>query len=578
VPAWSFATNELNLNLEGYATVWGTTFRVKDVPVLYTPFFILPAKTKRQTGFLTPQPGSSSLDGFTLDVPFFWAISENSDATFYAGLKTMRGIMEGLEYRYVLDNQSFGAFMVSYLDDSLSDSRFREVDNTPRTNTERWWLRGKANQVLPAGFLLLADLDLVSDGDYLREFTSGYQDFYPTNAYFNTVFRRSLQEQTDQIRESSVVASRQEGYHYLSGEMRYFQDLQPGREDTAQPTLRYSATEHPLLDSPLYWQLASRYDYFLRRGGDSPAPSGQRLSLQPRLRLPFFVGHVLSVIPTAAVRETLFLAQEDEQGGRDISGLKNREDYSVGGTVSTQLSRVFQVGSPGLSAVKHIMRPELSYVYEPEPPDQDELPLFEPNDRLSTLNLATLSLTHELIGKVRDGDHFSYPRLARARLAQGLDLDSLEDEPGKPARPFRPLLAEAEAAFQGFYFKADAQWDWHETGFASYGILSSWRHPDGHAVSIDYQFLRRVAEDISLAATVKVRNDLKLYTIQRSSLRAAQVVESTVGFVYQAQCWAADLSYTRDPFSQQVMLRITLAGIGDLGSFAFSSPTGAGGQ
>jgi LPS-assembly protein len=572
-PAWSFLSSRINLALEGYATIYHTTFRIKDVPVLYTPFFILPAKRKRQTGFLTPQPGSSALDGFTLDIPFFWAISDNTDATFYAGLKTSRGVMEGLEYRYVLGEHSYGTIQGSYLRDSRTDEAFLEVDKIPRTNKNRWWVRGKADQELPLNFALRADLDAVSDEDYLREFVSGYQGFRDSNAYFIKSFDRSLQEESDLVRESSLVAFRGQGVHYLSGEVRYFEDLLASREEfTLQrlPTLRYEATEHPLL-GPLYWQLATRYDYFWRQAEPELAPRGQRLDLEPRLRLPLNLGRYVSVIPTASFRETLYLS-EGRQDGSDVEGFRNRQDYSVGGTISTQLSRVFGTGSARLPALKHILQPELSYVFQPRV-GQADLPRFDPRDRPEELNVLDLSLTNDLIGKIAAGKGFSYLRLARLRLAQGLDFNRLNDE---PARPLLPLFAETEFNYARFVVDADAQWDWHQTNFARYGILAAWSHPAGHALSLDYQFLRDLADEINFAGTLRVLSDLALYTVQRSSLQADRLIESSFGIRYQAQCWAADLSYRRSPFDQQVVLRITLGGIGELGAFGFEAARAGG--
>src|SRR5262249_36899806 len=47
-PSWSLAGRETNVELEGHGVMRDATFRVKDVPVLYFPYFLFPAKSDRQ--------------------------------------------------------------------------------------------------------------------------------------------------------------------------------------------------------------------------------------------------------------------------------------------------------------------------------------------------------------------------------------------------------------------------------------------------------------------------------------------------------------------------------------------------
>ena len=63
-PSWKFYAEQMNLDLEGVGTVKNGWFYVFDVPVLYVPYGVFPIKTERQTGFLFPQVGQSTKDGF----------------------------------------------------------------------------------------------------------------------------------------------------------------------------------------------------------------------------------------------------------------------------------------------------------------------------------------------------------------------------------------------------------------------------------------------------------------------------------------------------------------------------------
>ena len=82
-PDWSIHGKYLKVTLEGYGVIKNATMKVKDVPIFYLPYMPFPAKTKRQTGLLLPELGASSRWGYYINQPLFWAISDNTVATFY---------------------------------------------------------------------------------------------------------------------------------------------------------------------------------------------------------------------------------------------------------------------------------------------------------------------------------------------------------------------------------------------------------------------------------------------------------------------------------------------------------------
>lgn len=577
-PAWSFAAREVVITYEGYALAYQPTFRIKNVPVLYSPFFVLPAKKKRQTGFLTPRFGNSTLDGFTFGAPFFWAISDSQDATVYADLMTKRGVMTGIEYRYMLSPRSLGTVWGTYLDDSVTDTRFQALDNTARRNRQRWWLRGKFDQEMPAGFFARGDLDLVSDQDYLREFSGGPQSFSATNGYFLKAFGRSLQEYTDQVRESAVVASRSWGSAFLSAEAHYFQNLVSSQEEfTLQrlPSVRFDMARSPVPGSPLYYELHSEYDNFFREVNPDVAPRGQRLDLQPALSLPLTLGRYANLTPAVAVRETMYLA-EGAQDGIGVDGFNHREAYNLSANLSTEVARIFRIEGEELRGVKHIVRPELTYSYQPEV-DQKALPNFDSVDRLGAANLLGFQVTNDFIGKLVTGTTANYPQIARLRLGNALDLNQLGAAPGSGAHPFQPLTGHLEFGVPGLSLDAEAEWDWYLNDFTRYSILGSWSDKRGDNLAVDYFFRQGTAHEINVRATAAINRSLAAYTVQRLAVDTGQQVENTIGFHYVAQCWSVDLHYTKEPWDDRVVVMFSLAGLGELGSFGFSPGSFLGG-
>ncbi|HET57764.1 MAG TPA: LPS-assembly protein LptD, partial [Deltaproteobacteria bacterium] len=110
-PDWKITGRKIDVTVDGYGTVRHGAFRVKDIPLIYVPYMVFPAKTTRQTGFLPPRWGfSSDKLGWDIGIPFYWAVSESADLTFYQRYMDKRGFQEGVELRYCLGEHSFGTF------------------------------------------------------------------------------------------------------------------------------------------------------------------------------------------------------------------------------------------------------------------------------------------------------------------------------------------------------------------------------------------------------------------------------------------------------------------------------------
>ena len=135
-PAWRFTGKDSLVVLEESADVWGATFQIKNLPILYSPYLSLPLKTQRQSGFLPFRTGYSDLSGGFLGLSYFWAIAKNQDATFYLDTFTGKGEGEGLEYRYIRKEGSGGILNAYHIQES---SAYREKYTDPLDRKpDRW--------------------------------------------------------------------------------------------------------------------------------------------------------------------------------------------------------------------------------------------------------------------------------------------------------------------------------------------------------------------------------------------------------------------------------------------------------
>ena len=76
------------------------TFRLFSVPIVYLPYATVPAGRRlRQSGFLTPEVGDSTVKGYFVGDSYYWAPTEWMDSTLGARLMTRRGWSQNANFR-----------------------------------------------------------------------------------------------------------------------------------------------------------------------------------------------------------------------------------------------------------------------------------------------------------------------------------------------------------------------------------------------------------------------------------------------------------------------------------------------
>jgi LPS-assembly protein len=93
------------------------------VPMAYLPYFSAPDPTvKRKSGFLTPGFSSNTTYGYGVEVPYYWAISQDYDGTFNPRFMTQQGVLMQAEFRQRLMD---GAYQIrAYGIDQLDPGAF----------------------------------------------------------------------------------------------------------------------------------------------------------------------------------------------------------------------------------------------------------------------------------------------------------------------------------------------------------------------------------------------------------------------------------------------------------------------
>jgi LPS-assembly protein len=486
-PAWSVTAREGEINMDGRTKLWHSAFNIKDVPVAYVPYGVIPGGRKRQSGLLMPEMSQSSRLGFNLNVPYYWAINDESDLTMYQNLMSNRGYMQGLEFRQTSDVQSKGLWRVDWFSDSRVDNTEAEEDpafrgdGLTRKNRDRWWWRSKYNGNLgDPRWKTLMDLDVVSDQNYLREFKAGLQGYRRSRDEFIKQFGRDIDPMDSDTRTSTAQVSRSYDKFGIAGTVQYTQNLaywngnnKSSDDPTLQklPELNFFAFKDRVGESPVEFEGGATYDYFWRQSGTT----GHRLDTQPTASLPLSSRYG-TVIPRAGVVHTMYDVDhwgEDApyvntagvaENPRDSQGtFMSRTTYQTGFDAFTEFYRTFDLQRESLSpslanagetrwmAMKHSIVPRLEYDYRPTISGQRRYPYFDQNDRLLGRNISTVSLTNVLdrrrdtVSLVSDGTD-ARPGLAtdyldflRLRLAQGYDYNEADRTDMTEEYPRRPF-------------------------------------------------------------------------------------------------------------------------------------------
>lgn len=406
-PLWRFRGQTARVDVGQYLVARNVVLYVKDVPVFYTPYLILPVITDRQSGFLPPRFGYSSSDGLIVNPEFYWAISPSQDATFLLDYRSTRGTGLGLDYRYKLSRTSEGELRYKFFDDHI-------------TNSLRTEMQFQHVQRFTADFQARLDVHLLSDINQLRDLSS------------------STAVRTQPNLQSTFVIFRRWDNQELYLLARLTKDLVTVSTTTLQqlPEIGYTLREYRLGDWPLYLGLDAKADNFWREHEDKASGliRAQRVDFFPRMWTRVNLGGIV-LTPRAGFRETWY--------SRDLTSdsptTRGVEVFDVG--ANTRVYKIFE--SSGARQLVHTLEPALVYDYVPFV-DQARLPHFDDIDQLPRKNDVTYSLTNRLaLEDHSDPEKPSSRELIFWKLTQTYDIHArrFEGDPG-PSRPLSNLRSE----------------------------------------------------------------------------------------------------------------------------------------
>ena len=347
-PRWHLTSGTVLLNLEKYALLTNSLFRVKGVPVLYLPIFYYPInKEDRATGFLIPTYGTSTVRGQTISNAFFWAISRSQDATVLHDWYSQTGQGMGGEYRYLASPGSEG--QIRFYNLREHEAEYTDDSGAIVTTPERrsYEVRGAMSQRIGKKFRARGRADYFSD--------ITVQQTYNQNIYDSS--RRS------RIYSGSVTGT--VGTWNLSGSFdrnEFFYGTTQSTVRGGTPRVSAQRSDKPLFGSPAYFSMAVEGAKFTaqRKTTTATVDNGlSRFDLFPRVRLPFTKWQFLTVSTTAAARYTYWTERKDTRTGRNLEDPISRNYFELSAQVSgPTFNKIWnRPGSKYAEKIKHAIEP-----------------------------------------------------------------------------------------------------------------------------------------------------------------------------------------------------------------------------
>ena len=524
--SWYIQAAELKADREsGIGTARHARLVFGGVPVLYTPWADFPLNGNRKSGLLVPTIKIGS-DGTELELPYYFNLAPNYDATLAPGIITARGATLGGEFRYLQDKYS-GSLKAKYLPhDRRSPHRHRyeaEFAHLHRFNTD-----------LSGGI----DYRQVSDDDY-------YRDFYGRNEIAENVhlnrsawldYRRDLFGQPVQMRLSV------QRYQTLS-------DAQ-GRKQRPYAILpRFSAA----------WQKnfglgPFNIDTQFTRFEHSELQSGSRLVIYPSWQWDFSRpwGYVRPKIGVHATR--YWLKGKDGYESRTLSRVLPLTNVDAG-LAFERKTTLF-----GKSYLQ-TLEPRVFYNYIPAK-SQNDLPNFDTSlngfsyaqlfreniysgqDRINASNSLSVGLQSRLIDAATGAERF---RAGIGRKYYFRDDNVLLDGSIEHGRRWRSDIAAFAGGRIGDNWHADLSWHYNESAKATqrFDIGASYNPEPGKVISARFKY--GAHEEIYTGFYGKLKHidfaaqwpiNERLYAIGRFnySLSPHTPLEQMAGLEYKSAC------------------------------------------
>ncbi len=392
-PTWKFFTPRATIVIQHEVHLERASFRLFSVPIVYLPYATLPAGRRlRQSGFMTPEVGDSSVKGYFVGDSYYWAPTEWMDSTIGAQLMTLRGWSQNASFRARPDaNVRFDASYYGVSDRGI-------VQNGVRVTQGGHEAHFGLDAFLPGGWRVVADLNELTSLTFRLAFAETFAQAVNSEVR-NTAFL------TNTFRGFTISFAALSYKNFLSTN-----DITTGTPETSvvlrtAPEARFmSYDQAPWQKLPIYFSFDLFADGVHRADNVSPSFQTpaivQRTEFAPSVTMPLHWGPWLSVIPTFTLRSTRYGAQLVNGVLENQPFVRTTEEFSL----DLRPPSLAREWGDSNTKWKHSIEPDITYRYVNGVNDYGRFLRYDEDETLTDTSEVEYSLTQRLFRKQGDGD------------------------------------------------------------------------------------------------------------------------------------------------------------------------------
>lgn len=529
-PDWQLQASEINLSVaDNHGEAYNARFKIFDIPVLYIPYFSFPITNERKSGLLYPKISSSDNTGLTVELPYYWNIAPNMDATITPRYLSKRGLQLLGEYRYLTGFQH-GSVNIEYLN---SDSELKS------NNDPRYLARFQHVGTFSERYRGYVDYTTISDDNYLVDLKS---EQYNSN----------------------------DAYLYQIGELAYFDDFWHAKvqlqdfEVLGDHKVGYKTVPHIELSS--YKKLPffnGRFDIYSEitrfKSNNLNLPEADRYHVEAGATFP---------ISTPA----WFLHSEFKILQTNYQQTRINQHSQLDKHVSRTLPKVRFHGGVNFDRALNLFKKDFTQTLEPQIqylyiPDQDQSNIgvydtttlqddynglfrdkrFSGLDRIAKANQYSWGLTSRLL----DGTSNEVFRLSVGRIVylnnSNIALGSVQEDSADESALATEVFMQINRNWQ---FSGDVQYDTRNNITNKSQSTLDYVFNNNQSIQLNHRYSRNVSgnrlEQVSLLAHFALNKDWRFVGRVTQDLQNDRSIESYAGLQYESCCWAIRFAYHRN--------------------------------
>lgn len=384
-PTWKFYAPEATVELRKSVHLENGNFRLFSVPIVYLPYASFPAEKQRNSGFLIPEAGNSSIKGYVFGDSFYWAPTDWMDTTLGASYFSKRGWSQRGELRMrPWENARLDASYFGVIDRGIPQP------SGPPVKQGGHEAKLLFTALLPHGWRAVADLDQLSSLTFRLAFSETF-----------------VEAVNSEVRNTAFLTNNFRGFSFNAAAVSYenFLSATPQNSITLRsaPEIRFSSVEQLFLTHfPAYFSFEAFTGAQHRSESVTPFETPafvERSEFAPSVTMPFHWGPWLNATPRFTFRSTFYGGQIENGAFADRGFFRNTEEFKI------------DIRPPAIERVwgseknwKHVIEPDIVYSYVTGVNNFGRFVRFDEDETLVDTNEFQYGVTQRLFRRTGAGN------------------------------------------------------------------------------------------------------------------------------------------------------------------------------